>query len=122
MRFIAKFSYFCPAVKKNTYHIVITWALLFFFIGGQYIVYAHNHADNVRGNKTIAYHHPETQPKQTLTENCQLCDAMHHNTMAIQTTAYFAPVVITNYFYKAVDHDFISTALILSAGRSPPIS
>ena len=121
MLFIANFSYFCIVVKKNKYHIVLTWALLLCFVAGQYMVYSHNHADNTSTHKLVAYHH-ETQPKQTITENCQLCDAMHHNTMSIQTTAYVAPVVVNTYFYKAVTHDFISISLILSAGRSPPIA
>jgi len=93
--------------------------LMLCFVAGQYMVYAHTHAQKITNNKA-AYHSPETQPKQTVTENCQLCDAMHHNTMATGSMAYFAPVVITNYFYKAISHDLVSIKLIHSAGRSPP--
>jgi len=93
--------------------------LLLCFCAGQFMVYAHTHTASNRSNK-VAYHSPETQPKQTVTENCQLCDAMHHNAMAINTPAYFAPVGVSSYYYKAIEHHFISIALILSAGRSPP--
>jgi len=74
------------------------------------------------GTTRSAYQDPNNQPKQTVTENCRLCDAMHHNTMAVSTPVFFAPVVTASYFYKAVNHDFISVALILSAGRSPPMA
>ena len=80
----------------------------------------HTHAASSRTNKA-AYHSPDTQPKQIVTENCQLCDAMHHNAMTVNTPAYFAPMVVSSYYYKAVEHHFISIALVLSAGRSPPI-
>ncbi|WP_461449319.1 hypothetical protein [Mucilaginibacter sp.] len=107
-------------MKKNKYHIILTWILLLCFCAGQFMVYAHTHTVNTRTNK-IAYHNPDTQPKQTVTENCQLCDAMHHNAIVVNTPIYFAPVVVSSYYYKAVRHHFISIALILSAGRSPPI-
>jgi hypothetical protein len=106
-------------VKKNKYHIILTWMLLLCFCAGQFMVYAHNHSVSTSTNKT-AYHSPDTQPKQTVTEYCQLCDAMHHNAMTVNTPAYLAPVSVSSYYYKAVEHHFISTALILSAGRSPP--
>ena len=96
--------------------------LLLCFAAGQYMVYAHTHNNlHVLSNKA-AYHSPDTQPKQTVTENCQLCDAMHHNTMAVFTAVYFAPVTVINYYYKPVTHHFISIALVLSAGRSPPVA
>jgi hypothetical protein len=95
--------------------------LLLCFVAGQYVVYTHTHSAGTGSNKST-YHSPQTQPKQTVTENCQLCDAMHHNSMAISTPAVFAPVVVSSYFYKAITHHFISVALILSAGRSPPVA
>ena len=113
------FLFLQQAVKRNKYHIIQTWMLLLCFVAGQFMVYAHNHGDHAAVTKS-AYHHTDTQPKQTVTENCQLCDAMHHNTMATGSQAYFAPVVITNYFYKTIRHDLISVKLVRSAGRSPP--
>jgi hypothetical protein len=95
--------------------------MLICFAAGQYVVYAHTHAVTSTGNKA-AYHSPDTQPKQTVTENCQLCDAMHHNAMAIFSSVYFAPVTITNHYYKAVEHHFTNISLILAAGRAPPIA
>jgi len=106
-------------VKTNKYHIIQTWLLLLCFVAGQFMVYAHNHGDHAAVTKS-AYHHTDTQPKQTVTENCQLCDAMHHNTMATGSLAYFAPVVVGIYFYKTIRYDLISVKLIQSAGRSPP--
>jgi len=40
--------------------------------------------------------------------------------MMVNSISYFAPVVVNSYYYKTVEHHFISIALILSAGRSPP--
>jgi len=108
-------------LKKNIYHIICAWALLLFFAAGQYMVYAHTHAPGI-GSIKSAWQNSNNQPKQTVTENCRLCDAMRHNTMAVNTPVFFAPVVTESYFYKAVNHDFISVALILSAGRSPPMA
>jgi len=93
--------------------------LLLCFCTGQFVVYAHSHGV-MPGTNKAAYHNPDTQPKQTITENCQLCDAMHHNAMMVNSISYFAPVVVNSYYYKTVEHHFISIALILSAGRSPP--
>lgn len=108
-------------LKKNKYHIICTWALLLFFAAGQYMVYTHTHNTGI-GSIKSACKSPSNQPKQTVTETCRLCDAMHHNTMAVNAPVIFAPEVTTSYFYKAVNHDFISVALILSAGRSPPMA
>jgi len=85
------------------------------------MVYAHTHNTGTASIKS-AWQNPNNQSKQTVTETCRLCDAMHHNTMAIDHSVFFAPVVTTSYFYKAVNHYFISIALILSAGRSPPMA
>jgi hypothetical protein len=93
--------------------------LMLCFVAGQYMVYAHTHAQKTTNNKA-SYHSPDTQPKQTVTENCQLCDAMHHNSMAVFSAVYFAPFIVSTYYYKAVKLNFISIALIQSAGRSPP--
>jgi len=108
-------------LKKNIYHIICAWALLLFFAAGQYIVYAHTHYAGVGSTKS-ACQNSNNQPKQTVTETCRLCDAMHHNTMAVDAPVFFVPVVAATYFYKAVNHDFISIQLILSAGRSPPMA
>lgn len=91
------------------------------FAAGQFMVYAHTHTPGI-GSIKSAYQNPNNQPKQTVTETCRLCDAMHHNTMAVEHSVFFAPLVAASYFYKAVNHDFISIALILSAGRSPPMA
>lgn len=91
------------------------------FVAGQYMVYAHQHVVGKCSNK-LAYHTPNAQPKQTVTENCRLCDAMHHNGMAVNNQVFFAPVTVGSYIFKAVHYDFVSIALILSAGRAPPLA
>ena len=108
-------------MKTNKYHIIHVWMLLACFIAGQYMVYAHQHAASGATNK-VSHYNPNTQPKETLTENCRLCDAMHHNSMVIANATYFAPVTVTGYTYKKQDYAFISISLILSAGRSPPMA
>jgi len=69
-------------------------------------------------NKT----HETSQNKTTLSEKCQLCDAMHHNAMALTDHQYFIPNISSDHVYKQGKYDFVSIALILSAGRSPPVS
>jgi len=96
--------------------------LLFCFVAGQYVVYAHRHADSTGTYHKSACQNPNSQPKQTVTENCQLCDVMHHNAMAVNSVVYFAPVTVSQYFYKAISHHFISISLVLAAGRAPPLA
>ena len=108
-------------MKKNKYHIIYTWMLLLCFIAGQYMVYAHTHIVST-GTEKVVHQNPKTQPKQIITENCQLCDAMHHNPVVINSAVYFAPVIVNSYTYKAVEYNFVSISLILSAGRSPPMA
>lgn len=108
-------------MKKNKYHILHAWMLIACFVAGQYMVYAHQHAVTTAASKA-AYYNPNNQPKQTLTENCRLCDAMHHSSMVLAKAVYFAPIVISDYIYKTDRYAFISIALILSAGRSPPMA
>jgi hypothetical protein len=81
-------------------------------------VFAHQHLNNA-----VTFNaHKTTQNQQTVTEKCQLCDAMHHNSMTIYNAHYFSPVVSSDYFYTHIKYDFVSIGLILSAGRSPPRS
>jgi hypothetical protein len=111
----------CTDLKKNKYHIMRAWLLLLCFAAGQYEVYAHQH--NVgRASKRSVYHSVNAVPQQTVTENCQLCDTMHHNAMAVNSQVFFAPVAVSNYTYKAVSYNFISIALVLAAGRAPPLA
>ena len=125
MRFLHTFSLFLPQLKKltdlktNRNHIILTWILLLCFAAGQFAVWEHQHP--VSSN--IVTNHAQNPPQKTvITENCQLCDAMHHNFMALNSPVYFAPVTVTHYSYKKVEYAFTSIALILSAGRSPPMA
>lgn len=102
-------------MKKGKRHIFYAFTLLICFAAGQWAIYGHQHKTFPGLTKAPAH-------GQVLTEKCQLCDAMHHNSMVQHTTAVFTPVVVTTHFYKQGDYDFVSIALILSAGRSPPLS
>ncbi len=69
---------------------------------------------------SVAKHQPK--PAQVLSEKCYVCDAMNQ-TMAILTPAtYYNPIDVVNAVYQVGDHDFVSIALILAAGRGPPVS
>src|ERR1700761_7942020 len=61
-------------LKKTQKHIVCTWIMLICFTAGQWAVYAHQHFSNA----TVKTHHT-AQNQTTVTDKCQLCDAMHHN-------------------------------------------
>jgi hypothetical protein len=102
-------------LSKGKLRIIYTWIVLICFAAGQVMVFAHQHL--------IKYHtHQTSCNQQTVTEKCQLCDAMHHNSMTVVDHQYFNPVVSTDYFYTQGKYNFISIALILSSGRAPPLS
>lgn len=107
-----------PAVlKKSNYQVFCSRLLLILFVAGQVILYSHQHKFN---NTRSHFKHHTAQ--QTVTEKCQLCDAMHHNTMVVGSHYYAVPVVVSHYDYKAVTYTFVSLSLILSTGRAPPVS
>jgi hypothetical protein len=102
-------------LKKSKRHIIYTWIVLVCFAAGQVMVSAHQHLVKYNTHQTV-------QNQQTVTEKCQLCDVMHHNSMTIAEHHYFIPLVSTNYFYTPGKYNFVSIALILSSGRAPPLS
>jgi hypothetical protein len=106
-------------LKTNRKHIALAWILLFCFAAGQWVVGSHQHSFP---KELTAKHSQQDQHRSVVSENCQLCDAMHHQTMVISTPVYFAPVTISKYHYKDARYEFTSIALILSAGRSPPMA
>jgi hypothetical protein len=104
-------------LKKSAYHIFCSRLLLVLFVAGQLLLYSHQHKVN-----DIVSHLKHRSAQQTVTEKCQLCDAMHHNTMVVDAHYYVAPIVVSYRSYKAVTYTFVSLSLILSTGRAPPIS
>ena len=104
-------------MKQRTPQLVRAWLLLVLFVAGQAAIYAHSHQSN---GTTVKSQHSTSQ--QTVTEKCQLCDAMHHNFMAVNVAAATAPAAISQYAYKTVAYSFVSFSLILSTGRAPPVS
>lgn len=102
-------------LKRAKLHIIYTWIVLLCFTAGQLMIYAHQHL--------VKYNTRETSQNQTtVSEKCQLCDAMHHISATLTDQQYFNSVVAADHFYKLGKYDFISISLILSAGRSPPVS
>jgi hypothetical protein len=93
--------------------------LLFCFAVGQWAVWSHQHAF-LQGS--VNSHSQNIPHKTVISENCQLCDAMHHNAMAVFSIAYFEPITVSKYFYKDARYQFTSIALILSGGRAPPMA
>ena len=103
-------------VNKGKRHIIYSWIILICFIAGQWAVYTHYH----RTYKTTAN---VTHNHTTVSENCQLCDVMHHNNNMLRVDHHYTiPVTSSAYIYKQGHYDFVSIALILSAGRAPPVS
>jgi uncharacterized membrane protein len=106
-------------VKKNRLHIVFAWLLLVCFVAGQYMVYSHQHT-LIKG---ITKHSHVAQGQQTVKEKCLLCDAMHHtDALVVSNTLFLIPLVTSAHVFKPGDYDFVSIALILSAGRAPPVA
>ncbi|HVV56270.1 MAG TPA: hypothetical protein VHC47_13135 [Mucilaginibacter sp.] len=103
-------------MKKGKRHIIFAWIVITSFAAGQWAVYAHQH-------KTLSVKSWSSTTNHTKSsEKCQLCDAMHHNSMVKASEAHFAPILITSHVYPQEKYDFVSIALILSAGRSPPFA
>ncbi|MEO7213252.1 hypothetical protein [Mucilaginibacter sp.] len=109
-------------MKKSTYHIIYSWALLLCFVTGQYMVYAHQH-NQVKNIHASANHDCKRSSHTIVKEKCEICDSMHHNAMELSAGAeYHAPLFITKHTFKSSQYDFTSIALILAAGRAPPIA
>jgi hypothetical protein len=104
-------------LKKSAYHIFCSWLLLILFVAGQVVLYSHQHKLN-----NLVGHLKHSSSQQIVTEKCQICDAMHQNTMVISAHYGVVPVVVSHYDYKAVTYTFVSLSLILSTGRAPPVS
>ena len=105
-------------MKQSKAYIFGAWLLLVFFTSGQVILFAHQHkADK---SQLAHRHHPN---HQTVTEKCQLCDALHFNTMMThEHTLVVHLLAVSHYDYKAVTYTFVSLSLVLSPGRAPPVS
>jgi hypothetical protein len=107
-------------LKKNKSIILGAWLLLVFFVGGQVILFAHQHR-LTKFTGHIDVKHAASQ--QTVTEKCSLCDAMHFNTMVVNGhTPVLHLLVASHHQYIVVSPTFISLSLILSPGRDPPVS
>jgi hypothetical protein len=81
-------------------------------------VYAHYHPNRL-GRYSFSKHQ---STRTTISEKCQLCDAMHHSNISQNTHIYFVPLSTSEHIYKPGQYDFISISLILSSGRAPPVS
>ena len=104
-------------MKNSKSHIIYSWILLICFVAGQYMVYVHQHK-LIKTSST--YVTIKQQAKQTVSEKCQLCDAMHHTSMIVGSNVFFDHMAIADYFYKSPVYNFTSLALILAGGRAPP--
>jgi hypothetical protein len=103
-------------LKKNRIHIIYSRLLLIIFIAGQVILYGHQH--NTNGSRVK----PHSSSRQTVSEICQLCDAMHFNHSVIQQQVAVVPVPKSSPVHLELAYHFISLVLVRSAGRSPPVS
>jgi hypothetical protein len=108
-------------LKKKRSNIFYSWLLLICFIGGQYTVYAHQHKVSA-GVTHLTHSSPKSQHQQTIQEKCPLCDAMHHTNVILNQQVFFNPNIVTNYFFCVYNYDFVGIALIISAGRAPPMA
>jgi hypothetical protein len=99
-------------LKKRNYPIFYARLLLIFFAAGQSALYFHQHKFTFAKAPVHG---------QTLTEKCRLCDAMHHQTMALAAVATDMPGISGHYDYTIVTYTFVSLSLILSTGRAPPL-
>ena len=105
-------------MNKKRLHIVFAWLLLLSFVVGQYAVYSHQHS-LIKG---ITKHSHIATDRQIIKEKCLLCDAMHHaDAVTVTNNLFLIPLVSSAHIFKTGDYDFVSIALILAAGRAPPV-
>ena len=90
--------------------------LLIIFIAGQVMLYGHQHESNGSHSKA----HSASQ--QTVSEKCQLCDAIYFNHSVINQQVHVMPVLKDAPVYIHLAYRFISLVIVRSAGRSPPVS
>ncbi|HEY2582279.1 MAG TPA: hypothetical protein VGI43_10735 [Mucilaginibacter sp.] len=107
-------------MKTRKNHIICSWILLVCFIGGQFMIYTHQHYAAQTNGKI--YNLTKNISKQTVKEKCYLCDVMHHNSMVITSQVFSNPTVVIGHAFKKFEYDFKSIQLILSCGRAPPSS
>jgi hypothetical protein len=81
------------------------------------MIYAHQH--NII-KASGSYGVSKNSTRQTITEKCSLCDAMHSNAMVKATTANFGTIASLIHIFKRFNYSFTSIQLILSGGRAPP--
>lgn len=108
-------------MKNNKANILYSWMLLFCFIAGQYVVYTHRHKI-IAGIAAKAKTTANSTSHSVVQEKCSFCDAMHHINAVIDCYSYCSLNIVTKHFYKVYNYDFVSTALILSADRAPPVT
>jgi hypothetical protein len=101
-------------LRKTKRIIVYSWLLLFFFIAGQSMVFAHQHYKQETNLSLNKFHIP------VLKENCAVCDVMHHNHMFISQQVYFTPAVVVMFNYQDKKSEVTYIQLILASGRAPP--
>ena len=109
-------------MKQNKLNIISSWLFLICFIAGQYAVNIHQHNILKETKSTPGIDKQNPEPTTTLQEKCYLCDAMHHTAMVLNHPSYYHPIVVTDHIFKVGDYNFKSIALILAAGRGPPVS
>jgi hypothetical protein len=108
-------------LRNNKANILYSWILLTCFIAGQYVVYSHQHKIGaaVTAKTKIEANY---SPRSIVQEKCSICDAMHHINAVVNQHTYFSPNIVTKHFYLVYKYDFVSIALLLAAGRAPPVT
>lgn len=85
------------------------------------MVYAHQH-NQIKNVHSASQHDCKNSSHLIVKEKCQLCDSMHHTTMELPGPAqYHAVFTTTDRVYISPQYEFTSIALILAAGRAPPV-
>jgi hypothetical protein len=85
------------------------------------MVYTHQHLYSKPLTKTAYTTGNHHLPLQTVKETCNMCDVMHHQAAIINDSFHFSPQVAVLHFFKACHYNFVSIALVLAAGRAPPV-
>jgi hypothetical protein len=105
-------------VKKRSAPILASLMLLFTFVIGQVIVFAHSH----RGDASHTQQYAQNAKDKTVDDNCLIC-AQHGNATLFwqQPQQIFFWAVTSTHEHAGLAVTYRSVQLLLAANRGPPV-
>lgn len=107
-------------MNKSSVHIILSRALLLFFVTGQFALYAHQH--HFKYSLEICRVPKSAGSHQIILEKCALCDQMQHAPVNWdQTPQYHYILTPAIRLFEAAQHYYKANSLVHADGLSPPV-